>query len=105
MTLGDLMVRLSQQVLVDGLDEVEVEGRGCRVGRTRGQGLRIVSFVYQGFAIDGIEQNPEKTSRWAQLAREGHRIMQFRFDRRFVGNVCDGRLLRYPAWKGKGLPE
>jgi hypothetical protein len=105
MTLAEAMQAAWKQVLVDNLAEVEIEGRRLRVTRTRSAGLRIVSFVYQEFGIDGIEQNPEKTSQWAQLAREGKRIMQFRCDNRFVANVCEGKLLRYPAWKAKGLPD
>jgi len=104
-TLGDVMVAAWKQVLVENLPEVELLGRKHQVTRTRSAGLRIVSFVYQEFGIDGIEQNPEKTSRWAELARQGQRIMQFRCDNRFVANVCEGKLLRYPAWKAKGLPE
>ena len=45
--------------------------------------------------IDGIEQNPETGSRWALLAREGKRIMQFSLERRYIGNVAEGELVRY----------
>jgi len=53
----------------------------------------------------GIEQNPKTASRWAELARQGNRIMQFRCSGRYVANVCEGKLLRYPAWKALELPE
>jgi hypothetical protein len=53
----------------------------------------------------GIEQNPATKSRWAALAREGSRIMQFRCQGRYVANVCEGKLLRYPAWTALALPE
>ncbi len=56
-------------------------------------------------SIIGIEQNPATNSRWAALARDGKQIMQFRCNGRNVANVCEGDLLRYPAWKGMGLPE
>ncbi len=105
MTLSDTLIDVWRQALVDRKDEVEIGGRRFRVGRTRSQGLRTVSLDYAEHVIEGIEQNPEKTSRWAQLAREGKRIMQFRYRTRYVGNVCDGALLRYPAWKTLGLPE
>ena len=55
--------------------------------------------------IIGIEQNPATTSRWAASAREGNRIMQFRCKGRYVANVCEGKLLRYPEWRALKLPD
>jgi hypothetical protein len=105
MTLGDVMVDVWRQSLVDGLLEIEIDNRMYRVTRTRNQGLRVVSFPYQGHVVEGIEQNPQKTSRWAKLAQQGKRIMQFSSNGRFVANVCEGRLTRYPSWKGQDLPD
>ena len=105
MTLTEAMIRAYQQVLVDNLAEVEIAGRMYQVTRTRSQGLRVVSFVYRDHTIEGIEQNPRKTSQWAKLAQEGKRIMQFRLGRRYIANVCEGRLLRYPGWTSAGLPD
>lgn len=105
MTLGELLVRAWQQAIVEDRAEVELAGRNYRVTRTRAQGLRIVTFSFQDHLIEGIEQNPEKASRWAKLAQEGKRIMQFRINRRYIGNVCEGQLLRYPAWRSLGLPD
>jgi hypothetical protein len=31
--------------------------------------------------------------------------MQFSVNRRYVANVCEGKLLRYPAWRSLNLPE
>ncbi len=104
MTLGDALVEVWRQALEEGKDTVELEGERFRVKRTRG-GLRIVSFRAGSHGFDGIEQNPQTSSRWAQLAREGKHIMQFSLNRRYVANVCEGKLLRYPAWKSLGLPE
>jgi hypothetical protein len=104
-TLAEVMVQVWQQSLVDGAVEVEVDGRRHRVDRTRRQGLRFVTFSYDEFAIEGIEQNPEKASRWAKLAQDGKRIMQFRVRGRYVANVCEGTLMRYPGWKTQGLPD
>ncbi|MGD0250556.1 MAG: hypothetical protein ABSB97_06705 [Thermoplasmata archaeon] len=80
-------------------------GRRYKVGRTRNQGLRTVALFYEEHPVEGIEQNPEKTSRWAQLARDGKQIMQFSCRHRYFANVCEGVLTRYPAWKSLGLPE
>lgn len=99
------MLEAWKQVLVEDVPEATIDGRKYKVTRTRAQGLRVVSFVYQGHLIEGIEQNPEKTSQWAKLAQEGKRIMQFRINRRYIANVCEGKLFPYPAWKSQGLPD
>lgn len=104
-TLSEVLVDVWRQALVEGLSEVELGGRQYRVARTRSQGLRMVFFTYQENSIEGIEQNPEKTSRWAKLAQQGQRIMQFRCQGSYVANVCEGKLTRYPAWTSQGLPE
>jgi hypothetical protein len=104
MTLADTLHTVWKGVLADGLEVLEVEGERCRVGRTRAQGLRTVSFHYQGHPIEGIEQNPNKDSRWAKLAQEGKRIIQYRCHGRYIANVCEGTLLQYPAWKALDLP-
>ncbi len=105
MTLGDALVEVWRQVLEEGQDTIKLEGERSAVKTTKGKGLRIVSFLVGEHGFDGIEQNPQTSSRWAQLAREGKRIMQFSVNRRYVANVCEGKLLRYPAWKSLGLPE
>lgn len=104
-TLAERLVEVWEQSLRDARTTVEIDGHALPVGRTRTAGLRIVAFTHGAEAIDGIEQNPEKTSRWAEMARAGQRIMQYRCRGRFFANVCEGRLTRYPAWKSLGLPE
>jgi len=105
MSLAELMVDAWRQALVEDLPEVDLAGHKYKITHTRGQSLRVVSFLYENHIIEGIEQNPQKESRWAKLAQEGQRIMQFRINRRYIGNVCEGKLLRYPAWKSLGLPD
>ncbi len=105
MTLGEAMIFAWQQALGEGRDEVELEGKTYRVTVLRSKGLRVVEFEFGLHAIVGIEQNPKTASRWAELARQGNRIMQFRCSGRYVANVCEGKLLRYPAWKALELPE
>jgi hypothetical protein len=45
-----------------------------------------------------LQQNPKTESRWAQLAREGHRVMQFLSAGRDVGMV-DGKVRMYGGKK------
>ena len=106
MSLGDSLVSVWKQTLVDELSEVEVGGRRFRVGRTRARGLRTVEFDHQGRRLTGIEQNPETASRWAALARQGQRVMQFSAGgRRYFANVAEGKLVRYSAWAALDLPD
>ena len=104
-SLGVTLVEVWRQVMVENRPEVEVAGRRMSVGRTRSQGLRTVEVVFGDHRLEGIEQNPSKPSRWGKLASEGKRIMQFRLGARYVGNVCEGELLRYPWWRSSGLPD
>lgn len=105
MALSEMLVHIWQQSLVDGLLEVETSEGRYRVDRTRAQRLRFVAFSYQGQTIEAIEQNPNTSSRWAKLAQEGQRIMQFKAKGRYFANVCEGRLTRYPSWRSLGLPD
>ncbi len=105
MSLAETLVGVWEQALRDGRAEVEIAGQRFRVTPTRAKGLRVVEFPFAGHPIEGIEQNPATASRWANLAREGQRIMQFRVRGRYIANVCEGRLTRYPGWTAAGLPD
>jgi hypothetical protein len=54
-----------------------VEGKQLPVRRTSKQGLRTVSFAMGKRQDSAIEQNSGKQSRWGQLARSGHQVVQF----------------------------
>ena len=99
------MISVWQQALADGKEDVQLERESFPVTVFRAKNLRSVEFRYGDLLIVGIEQNPKTESRWAAMAREGKRIMQFRSAGRYVANVCEGKLLRYPAWAGLELPE
>ena len=105
MTLPETLIAVWQQVLAEGRKSVELGGKSYSVGATRGRRLRTVDFAYGRISLTGIEQNPEKSSRWALLARKGKRIMQFSSQGRYIGNVSEGRLTRYGAWADLGLPD
>jgi len=105
MTLGDTLISTWRQALREGRDNAELEGETYPVTVSRPKGLRVVVFKVGPHQMVGIEQNPRTESRWAELARAGNRIMQFRCKGRYVANVCEGKLVRYPAWKALELPE
>jgi hypothetical protein len=102
--IDQALVTVWQQVLIEKRREVELKGKRYPVGRTRSKRLRTVGFEFGRYGFFGIEQNPGTASRWATLARQGKRIMQFRHENRYVANVCDGNVFCYPAWQATGLP-
>jgi len=54
-----------------------------------------VDFKFEGQRFRGLEQNPKTSSRWAQLAREGKKVMQFLIGRKYIANVVDGKVQFY----------
>ncbi|MGB7623075.1 MAG: hypothetical protein WBN92_12055 [Terriglobia bacterium] len=105
MTLGETLISAWQQSLGDDKSAIVLAGVSYPVTMFLKKRLRSVEFAYETLHLVGIEQNPATGSQWAVLAREGNRIMQFRCKGRYVANVCEGKLLRYPAWQGLKLPE
>jgi hypothetical protein len=105
MTLAETLVSVWQQVLADDRRSVELDSRTLPVGQTRSRRLRTVDFEYAGHRITGIEQNPDTASKWAALARQGQRVMQFSCDGRYFANVAECKLLRYSAWAALELPD
>ncbi len=91
----DLLQSVATQ-LMSG-DCVELNGKRLRVRRTSSSRLRVVDFVMSGRRWSAIEQNPEKPSRWGQLALDGHRVVQFKdaATNRFVAVVVDGKVQVY----------
>jgi hypothetical protein len=105
MTLAETLVSVWQQSLVEGRPTVELDAGTYSVGQTRSRRLRTMDFDYAGQRITGIEQNPDTASKWAALARQGQRVMQFSCGGRYFANVAEGKLLRYAAWAALELPE
>src|SRR6266849_10345459 len=110
MTLEEALVTIWRRALVEGAAEVELDGQRFAVRETPRKRLREVDFVFEGQAsrktirdtkivLRGIEQNPNTESRWAQLARAGHKVMQFLSAGRYIGNVVDGKVTIYGGRK------
>jgi hypothetical protein len=76
---------------------VDVQGQSIPVKRTSSNRLRMVSFELDGRKYEAIEQNREKPSRWGQLARKGHRVVQFRdlATNKYVAVAIDGDVKIY----------
>ena len=76
---------------------VDVQGQPIPVKRTSSNRLRMVSFELDGRRYDAIEQNREKPSRWGQLARKGHKVVQFRdvATNKYIAVAIDGDVKVY----------
>jgi hypothetical protein len=91
----DALISVWQQTLVQDAKTVELGGRHYFVKRTSRHRFRQVDFTFDGQEFRGLEQNPETKSRWAKLAREGKKVMQFLRAGRYVAVVVDGQFFTY----------
>ncbi len=84
--------------------EVEVQGNIVPVRRTSSQRLKTVAFTMGGRQYQAIEQNPDKPSRWGELARAGHQVVQFKdaATNRFVAVAVDGEVKEYGSKRSQG---
>jgi hypothetical protein len=86
--------------------KVRVEDQVLQVKKTSSQRLKTLSFQLDGREYQAIEQNPEKPSRWGELARKGHHVVQFRdvASGKYVAVAIDGEIKEYGKL-GKKTPQ
>jgi hypothetical protein len=77
--------------------EVIVENKKFPVKRVGRSHFRMVEFTLNGRSLEAIEQNPEKPSRWGQLARQKHEVVQFRDveTHHYIAVSVDGKIQTY----------
>jgi len=78
-------------------DTIKLDSQAIPVRRTSSQRLRTVTFTVDGDEYTAIEQNPDKPSRWGQLARAGRKVVQFKHvaSNRFIAVAVDGEVREY----------
>jgi hypothetical protein len=98
---AELLKSIAAQVMTSAF--VGIDGKSVTVRRTSTQPLRTVAFNVEGHRYQAIEQNPEKPSRWGQLARSGHQVVQFKDveGNKFVAVGVDGEVTFYGAKKAR----
>ena len=94
-SLEETLISVWQQTLVDDAKAIKIGDRAFPVRRTSRSRLREIDFSFEDRTLRGLEQNPETTSRWALLAREGKKIMQFLDSGRYIAVVMDGKVQFY----------
>lgn len=96
-----LLSSIARQMMAGS--SVEVNGQQIPVSRTSANRFRTVAFEMDGKEYQAIEQNPEKPSRWGQLAKKGHAVVQFKGEEtnRFVAVSVDGKILVYGSLEPK----
>ena len=99
-SLEETLISVWRQAMVEEAEAVTVDGGSFAVRKTSRSRLREVDFRFEGQELRGLEQNPQTASRWAQLAREGKKVMQFLSERRYIAVVVDGKVQFYGTAPG-----
>ena len=94
-TLEETLTSVWYQALVEEANSVTLDNQIFPVRRTTRSRLRQVDFQFAGHALRGLEQNPETASRWAKMAGQGKKVMQFLRGRRYLAVVVDGKVQFY----------
>jgi hypothetical protein len=96
MTAEQKLLQSVAMQLMNG-EEVALDDQKLRVKRVGSGRLRMVQFKLNGRMLEAIEQNRLKPSRWGQLARERHQVVQFRDveTHKYVAVAVDGEITEY----------
>ena len=90
-----LLSSVAAQLMNGG--EVTLDDQTVQVNRVGAGRLRSVRFMMNDRVIVAIEQNREKPSRWGQLAKKGHQVVQFQdlVTKKYLAVVVDGEVTEY----------
>jgi len=95
--IDDALVSVWRQALVEQKKIITVGEATFPVRQTTKHRLAQIDFEVNGLEFRGLEQNPQTKSRWAKMARDGAKVMQFLRASRYVGVVADGVLKHYSS--------
>jgi hypothetical protein len=90
-----LLTSIAKQMMTRS--QVGVDGKSLPVRRTSAHRFRTVGFEINVRKYQAIEQNSEKPSRWGQVAKSGHQVVQIKDAQtnKFVAVVVDGDVKVY----------
>ncbi|MHA2378551.1 MAG: hypothetical protein ACXADO_10510 [Candidatus Thorarchaeota archaeon] len=72
-----------------GQDSVEIDGETHPIEKSSQSKLLSVTIGPLFF----VEQNPTKSSKWAEMAKKGHQIMWVMRGRSYLARVMDGKFI------------
>jgi hypothetical protein len=98
-SLEDVLLTVYRQSLIENKKTVTLEDQNFPVRSTAKRKLKQIDFRFDGRELRGLEQNPDTKSRWAKMARDGKRVMQFLERGKYVAVVADGKVHFYPSKK------
>src|SRR5712664_2408668 len=93
--LDAALVSVWRQALVERKKRVQVGDDSYPVQSTAKRKLAQVDFEFAGQRIRGLEQNPATGSRWAELARNGAKVMQFLIAGRYIAAISAGKITHF----------
>ncbi len=93
--LEEILVKVWRQTPVDGAKSVDLDGKKYPVKTTAKRRLKLVDSRFGDHELRGLEQNLDTKSKWAAMAREGKKVMQFLDGGRYVAVVVDGKVKTY----------
>ena|SRR6202047_3954902 len=95
--IDDAFISVWRQALLEKKNIISAGDATFPVRRTSKHRLAQIDFQVDGVDFRALEQNPQTKSRWAKMAREGAKVMQFLRAGRYVGVVADGVLKHYSS--------
>lgn len=94
-SLEEVLISVWRQALVEDAVSVKIDDETHPVKSTARRALKQIDFRFNGKSLRGLEQNPDTKSRWAAMAREGKKVMQFLDGGRYLAVVSDGKVHLY----------
>ncbi len=92
-SLEGALLNVWRQSLVENKKTVTLEGESFPVRSTAKR--KQIDFQFDGKDLRGLEQNPDTKSRWAAVARNGKKEMQFLEGERYFAVIADGQVHLY----------
>jgi hypothetical protein len=93
--LDETFLSVWRQALLEHKKRIILGDDSYPVQHTAKNKLAQVDFDFARQRIRGLEQNPATASRWAQLARNGAKVMQFLVAGRYIAAVSDGKVTHF----------
>jgi hypothetical protein len=93
--LDEALLSVWHQALVERKKRVRLGDDSYPVQHTKKSRLAQVDFEFARQRIRALEQNPATSSRWAELARKGAKVMQFLTNGRYFAAISDAKITHF----------